>query len=194
MPALSAVLAQNPLAGIFYDDAPSHHVHSVLGQWIGSWAGDSLPHQVVAAELAFICPSVYTPKADAIFREAGLGIIYPFLDERTVSLALAALGHWESRPSKAALKRAMARHLPREMVYRHKSAFVDPRNRVHYDPQFLGYLREAVEPDGPIAPLLHRERVLEAARLLERGAVLPHQTMKCAWGITFVDRWYRTAV
>jgi hypothetical protein len=79
------------------------------------------------------------------------------------------------------------------MVYRPKSGFVDPSNRVFFDAQFIDYFRAAAEPTSPIASVLNRKPLLKTCDLLSRKNNLPDQTLNCIWAITFTDRWYRTA-
>ena len=193
MPLLSAILAQNPLADILYRGNLAGDVHRLLADWIGGWVGESLSHRVVTADLAMTCANTFAQKAKPILESAGHDVCYPFLETEVVSVALASIDHWRMDEPKAPLKRLLARHVPREMVYRPKIGFVDPRGRVFYDSQFIAHLRAAADPTGPIASLLHKRPLMKACDLLARGAHLPTQTLNCLWAITFTDRWYRTA-
>jgi asparagine synthase (glutamine-hydrolysing) len=193
MPLLSAIVAQNPLADILYDDSLASDVHRLLENWISGWAGESLAHRAIAADMALICANIFAQKAKPIFDTAGFMVKYPFLQTEVMNVALASIGNWRMDEPKDILKRCLARHVPREMVYRPKSGFVDPRSQVFYNTQFIAYLRAAVDSTGPIGSMLRKRPLMRACDLLARKAYLQTQTLNCLWAITFIDRWYRTA-
>jgi len=193
MPLLSAVLAQNPLAGCLYRNLPTKDVHSLLADWVGGWVGESIPHRIVASDLALTCANTFAQKAQPILELAGHRVHYPFLQTEAVSVALASINHWQMDEPKAPLKRSLARHVPRDMVYRPKSGFTDPRGQVFFDATFIAYLRAAADSTSPIATFLNQKPLIRVCDLLSRRANLPTQTLNCIWSITFMDRWYRTA-
>jgi asparagine synthetase B (glutamine-hydrolysing) len=190
MPFLSAVLAQNALAGITYDDAHAREVHSMLGEWVGGWAGTTPACQVTAGDLAMTCANTFAQKARPVFDVAGLDVQYPFLADDAVAMGLAS-NSWNLDQPKAPLKRALARHVPREMVYRPKAGFVDVSGAVFHCRQFIEYLVDAAE-HGPISEALRRKPIMQAAALLARGKRLPAQTLNLLWSIVFLDRWLKT--
>ena len=194
MPLLSAVLAQNPLSGILYDNALAIDVYKSLNDWISGWMVGSLTQRVIAADLAMTCANIFAQKADPIFQQAGLNVFYPYLQKEVLCVALASIGHWRMDEPKAPLKQCLARFVPKDMVYRPKSGFVDPHGSVFYNHQFISFLREAVETNAPIVSMLHKKPLLKALDLLARKAPLPDQLLNCLWSITFLDRWYRTAL
>jgi asparagine synthase (glutamine-hydrolysing) len=193
MPMLPAVLCQNPLAGFLYRDAGADRVHRLLEDWIGGWGGDSPLQRIVTADLALTCANRFAQKGQPILEAAGHTVRYPFLRDDMVAAALSILPEGRMREPKAILKHSLARRVPRDMVYRPKSGFADPRRRVLYEPVFLEYLRAAGDSGGPIAPLLEKRVLLEACDLLSRGRMLPAYTRNALWAIVFLDRWYRTA-
>jgi len=193
MPLLSALLAINPLAGLLYRDETGHSVHSLLERWIGGWAGASFARQAVAGDLALICANTFAQKPKPILESAGHSVVYPFLDVEMVATALAAAERWQMHEPKAPLKRALARHVPGNMVYRPKSGFDGPGNDVFHAPEYIECLNAAAEPSGPIAHVIDKKRLNMACQLLSRGKSLPGQTLGLLWTIAFADRWYRTA-
>jgi len=193
MPQLSAVLAQNPLAGIFYRKSSGNLVDSLFSDWIGGWGVDSLPQRNDAGDLALTCSNIFAQKAQPIFESFGHQVAYPFLDTEMVSLAMASIPHWQMDEPKSPLKRCLARFVPREMVYRPKSRFV-PRATVFLDAEFIARLRAANDDTSPIAFILNRKPLLKACDMLARSGRLPDQTLNCLWAITFADRWYRSAL
>lgn len=193
MPLLSAILAQNPLAGTFYKNANRHSVDELLESWIGGWAGGTSATRVVAADLALVCANTYAQKAQPIFELGGHKLLYPFLEVEAVSTALSSIPDWQMVEPKAPLKNSLARHIPHNMVYRPKSGFVDPRGRVFFDKEFIEHLRATCESTGPIAYMLEKKPILKSCELLARNKALPVQTLNLIWAIVFTDRWYRTA-
>jgi asparagine synthetase B (glutamine-hydrolysing) len=193
MPPLSAALAQNPLAGTLYLDVLRGPVDNLLSEWVTGWSGVSLQHRIVAGDLALTCSNMFAQKGKPILERAGHEVGYPFLETGVVSLAMEAIPHWPMEEAKAPLKRCLVRYVPRDMVYREKSGFVDRSGTVFFTGEFIGHLRAAADDTSPIAFALNRKNVLKACDLLGRRKLLPPQTLSCLWTITFIDRWYRSA-
>lgn len=194
MPFLASVIAQNPLAGILYNDLSRNYVDGLLENWVGGWVGEILSRQIVAADLALCCANNFAQKAQPILEQAGHKIAYPFLRTEMVSTAIISISQWKMSEPKAPLKRSLARYVPREMVYRPKSGFMDPQTQVFFEPKFIEYLRVAAEPTSPIAFILDKKHLIDACDLLSSKRKLPYQTLMCLWAIVFTDRWYRTAL
>lgn len=192
-PILSAAMAQNPLDGCFYRTLPDNDVHNLLADWVGGWGAGSLPQRLVASQLALKCSGISAQKVQPILELAGHQVHYPFFQTEVFSAALGSVLHWQMDEPKAPLKRSLARHVPREMVYRPKSGFIDPQGSVYFDPDFIAYLRAAVDSTGPIASMLNPKPLIKTCDLLLRGGNLPAPALSCVWAIAFLDRWYRTA-
>ena len=192
MPVLSAVLSQNPLAGILYDDTAADEVHARLDHWVAGWAGTSVRDRTIAADLALVCANIFAQKARPLFERAGHRVVYPFLQESVLATAMASTAAWQLETPKAPLKRSLARHVGPEMVYRPKSGFVDPRGKVFHDPEFVAHLRAAGEASSPLHGFVHAAPVRRLCDRLHRRRPLPAQTLNAAWALVFTDRWYRT--
>ena len=108
-------------------------------------------------------------------------------------MALCSSSHWQMEEPKAPLKQSLSRSIPRNMVYRPKSGFVDPKGEVFFSAEFIEYLRSAAGPTSPIAHMLERKPLLKACDLLAQKKELPPQTLNFLWAVVFTDRWYRTA-
>ena len=107
-------------------------------------------------------------------------------------MALHSTSHWQMEEPKAPLKLSLSRNVPRNMVYRPKSGFVDPKGEVFFSTEFIDYLRSAAGPTSPIAHMLERKPLLKACDLLAQKKELPPQTLNFLWAVVFTDRWYRT--
>lgn len=193
MPALSALLAQNPLAGSWYSAVPAADLHRRLAAWVEPIAGGSPSRRLVVADLALVCANVFAQKALPLLARAGCTVCYPFMSRPMTALAIEAIDAWPTNEAKAPLKYSLARSLPRAMVFRPKSGFADPAGEMFFSERFLRHLRSAAEDSSPLAGFIRTQRIQECCDLLRRRQRLPAQTLNTAWAITFTDRWYRTA-
>ncbi|MBN1186667.1 MAG: asparagine synthase [Bacteroidales bacterium] len=192
MPMISAIFAQNPLTGLFYNNIHKEHIDSLLFNWISPWAGESLINRYIGYDLALLCASICAQKALPILEAAGHKVLFPFLDIKTVRMVLSTFAKWKMDETKAPLKKSLARHIPQNMIYRPKSGFTDPKATVFYQSEFIDYLRSAIEPTSQIGHLLIKKPLLKACYLLTQRKKLPYQTLNLLWAIVFTDRWYRT--
>ncbi len=194
LPPFSAVLARAALSGMLYTQPEMYDFDRAYRHWVSGWSGDDLVANCVAGDLALVCANIFAQKDLPILEAAGHTVRLPFLEEKMLSLALLISSAGSQTEKKAAVKAALARHLPPEWVYRPKSGFSDPRGQVFHQPRFLEYLAAAAEPSGPLAPILNRANIQRLIGHLARGKNLPFQTSLCLWSIVFTDRWYRTVI
>ena len=111
LPDVAGIVAQNPLAGLLYDDRGVAEVSSMLVDWIDAWAGDSFERQAVGADMALTCANVFVAKSKPIFTEAGLNVLYPFLAPDILALVLHLAGASEAT-AKSHLKHSLAAKFP----------------------------------------------------------------------------------
>lgn len=109
-----------------------------------------------------------------------------------VDFALAVASSQNSPEKKAMLKALLARQVPREMVYRPKSGFVDTSAQMFYDAMFLEMLWAATEEKSVLSGIVFKDPLRRVCDRLRRHERLPDQLLNCIWAITFTDRWYRT--
>lgn len=192
MPVLSAILAQNPLAGILYASDGREKVDALLDEWVSGLVGDTLLRKVIAADLALTCANTFAQKAYPVFRKDGLRVAYPFMEHEMVDFALAVAPSQGGNEKKALLKALLAQEIPNEMVYRPKSGFVDPSGQVFYDAKFLEMLWAATEEKSVLSGLLFKDPLRRVCDRLRHHDRLPDQLLNCIWAIVFTDRWYRT--
>jgi hypothetical protein len=195
MPPLSAVLARSTVAGILCSELSKDSLDRLVEAWVAGWAGESPTRRIIAAILALRHANVFAQKHRSILESAGHKLLSPLLDTQIVAAALYSIPSWSMDEPKGPMKRSLARHVPRAMVYRPKSGFVDPKaDELFATSEFVDYLRSAAEPSGPISSLLERRPLLKSCDLLARKERLPRQTLNVLWAIVFMDRWYRTAL
>jgi asparagine synthase (glutamine-hydrolysing) len=195
MPFLSSVLARSAVAATFCREISIDALDRLVQEWVGGWAGESPKSQILAALFALRHANQFAQKHRSILESAGHRMLSPFLDNSVLERALFTIPDWQMDEPKAPLKQSLAQHVPRDMVYRPKSPFVDPREDDLFTcSEFVDYLRACAEPSGPISGLLERRPLLKACDLLARGETLPRHTHNVLWAIVFMDRWYRTAL
>jgi len=192
MPLLSAILAQNPLAGILYAKDGRKKVDGLLDEWAAGLVGDSPLRKVIVANLMLTSANIFAQKAHPIYKKAGLQVVYPFMEHEMVDFSLTIAPTQDSPEKKALLKALLAQQVPREMVYRPKSGFVDTGAQVFYDAEFQEMLWAATEEKSVLSGILFKEPLRKIIERLRRRDRLPHQLLNCIWAITFTDRWYRT--
>lgn len=186
-----ALVAQNALAGTFYQLPDEPDLDGLLVDWLEGWAGPDPARGMVAADLALLCSGVTSRKADAILRASGHEMLYPFLDTAMVSLAFRLLPLLRGQEPKAPIREALARQVPRTML-RPKLGFIHPRRPVFHEPAFLDYLEQSTGDESVMAGLVEPAPLRRALDLLRAGRMLPPQTLNLLWAVTFTDRWYRT--
>ncbi len=184
----AAALAQNALAGIAYDESPQAQVLAMLADYLKPWSHEpALAY--IAGDLALVCAGTYAQRAGPLYRRFGVRVVYPFLTDRSVALAF-AIGRGGA--AKELLKEALAKHVPRELVYRSKVGFTPPQEAVFHHPVFLEHL--GATTSGRLSAILDHRVIAEATNALHKGGRVPTQTANFLWAATFLDRWLRTAV
>jgi asparagine synthetase B (glutamine-hydrolysing) len=190
----AAVTAQNGIVDDFVTvPEVGRQLQALLDRWIVIEDDFTMAQKAVVADLALTCANVFAQKCRAILTRAGHRVVFPFLDDEVVSLALAAIRTWRVGEPKSPLKQSLAKYVPREMVFRPKSAFADPQPRLFRTPAFIEMLCQSASDSAPLCDLVVKQRIREACDLLGKDKCVPSQTLNLLWAIVFTDRWYRTA-
>jgi asparagine synthetase B (glutamine-hydrolysing) len=193
MPMLPAAVAQNALLDIAYLAADEAR-RSVLAA-VAHWLEHALPcaddpARLAGLDLALVCANVFAQKNKPVFDASAHRIVYPFLDQRMVGLALRRAERWPaSHDSKRVLKAALAEQVPPELVYRRKSAFVSRLRDKFAAPRFLSAFDRLFDRAAPLAPHMHNVWLHRVRRDIKRGRALPAQTYSCVWAATFTNLW-----
>jgi hypothetical protein len=87
------------------------------------------------------------------------------------------------------LKEALARHVPRDLVFRPKSGFVLPLREAFRQPRFIAAFDRLRQREGPLAGLLDHAWVDAAREALVHGGQLPAQTYSFIWAAVFTNLW-----
>jgi hypothetical protein len=188
---LSAI-SQNALAGIAYQvpEEVSREVQSMAISWLHSISPSDTRLQLAALDLSLTCSGIFAQKSTSLFVAAGRNIVYPFLNEQLVRLALSS-GNWQEADQEAKwlLKAALARHIPSEMVYRAKSGFIAPMSEKFKSNAFLGAFDKLLAGKSLLSPFLKMNFLKHVRGRLGAKSNLPPQTANLVWAIVFVSEW-----
>jgi asparagine synthase (glutamine-hydrolysing) len=195
MPLITAAVAQNPLHGIAYhfDDAVAARVLELMQDVVRRpMPGAPLPHAFSLIDLLITCAGIFAQKDKSIFDDSPHSVAYPYLQPSLVRFALQHGHLWTNQPErKIVLKTLLARHIPRELIYRPKSGFVAPLAQLFAEEGVLRLMDAVTADPGVLAGHLDlrvwsRLRAAAAAR-----HPLPPQTYTFLWGTLFVSSWMR---
>lgn len=189
-------IALNPLDGIAYhvDRSAVRDVQRALDEWMDTTLVDDDEVRVAGLDLALICADIYAQKGKRIYDASARDLRFPFLDPAMTTLALGEARHWAGREEpKWVLKHLLARHVPREMVYRAKSGFVAPYDEQFAHPEVVAALRGAGR-SGPLAGVVSTKFCQRLADDLAARRPVNHQTHNFAWAVVTVELWWRHAL
>ncbi len=197
MPLLPASMAQNPLLDIAY--SASRESREAVISAIGDWLEHSLPcaderARLAGLDLALVCSNIFAQKNKPLFDASPHRVVYPFLDQRMVGMALRRAVRWPgSLEAKRVLKAALAEQVPAELVYRRKSGFVAPLREKFRSSRFLAAFDRLLEPKPALASMLNGPWLRRARRDLAAGRALPAQTHNFIWAAAFTNLWIEQA-
>lgn len=189
-------IALNPLEGIAYrvDRSAVRDVHAALDAWMDTTLPDDDEVRVAGLDLALICADIYAQKGKRIYDASARDLRFPFLDPAMTTLALGEARYWSGREEpKWVLKHLLARHVPREMVYRAKSGFVAPYAEQFGHPEVVAALRGAGRT-GPLAGIVSTKFCQRLADDLAAKRPVNHQTHNFAWAVVTIEVWWRHAL
>jgi asparagine synthetase B (glutamine-hydrolysing) len=192
LPFPFSAISQNALAGIAYHvpENISREVGSMGISWLHSISPEDPHIQLAALDLSLVCSGIFAQKSKSLFTASDLAIIYPFLSQEMVRIALLS-GNWQGSDQEAKwlLKAALARHIPSEMVYRAKSGFVAPMSEKFKSDSFLVAFDKLLAGRSQLSPFLEKKFLQNIRGRLAEKNVLPPQTANLVWAIVFVSEW-----
>jgi asparagine synthetase B (glutamine-hydrolysing) len=195
MPSVHASIAQNPLYEIAYHvpDFLRSETQELLAEWLEAcvpWTRDLSPQRFSTLDLVLVCCGIFAQKDKAIFDASPIEVRYPFLEPNIVRLALERAVYWPgAEQPKSPLKNLLAQHVPREMVFRPKSAFNPPIKELLQSAAFLKAVDHMLESTGSISSILDRDCISSLHRCLEQGQDLPVETYNLIWTAVFASLW-----
>lgn len=188
---LSAI-AQNAFSDIAYfaSKPVQNEVRSHSRNWLSGLQVEGHRAKLAVMDLALVCSSIFAQKSRPLFNQSQLRITYPFLSKMVVNLALRSC-EWPSasKEPKHLLKTALARHVPREMVYRPKSGFVGPIEKTFKQPAFLSCIDELCSSNSALSGFIKEHFFANLRQVVSKGLPLPAPLSNLLWAGVFTNRW-----
>lgn len=193
LPMFLAGIARNPLANIAYRVPPDirREVIELTNAWVNSIVlSRSIEAQLPAADLAINCSRVLAQKTKSVFDAYDRKVVYPFLDSRMVGLALQRARYWPGGDEpKRVLKAILASHVPSDMVYRPKSAFIGPYRTMFSRPEFLRAFDRVLECKTALTEFVDLPVLKKLRDRVQSQIALPDQTYWFIWTAIFAHCW-----
>ncbi len=194
-PLLAAVVAQNSLHGECFRASSQARtaVDDALMQLVASLTPSaSIADKATTLDVVLVCGGIFAAKDFDPLRHRGVDVLYPFLHPDVLRLSLAL--PWSTRCAdgqpKALLKRALARHVPAELVFRRKSGF---RPRVHSafsGADMRAFVQEcALRPESPLREFLNWGPVEHLFSRAFRAEPVHTKAYNLLWVLAFLGGW-----
>jgi asparagine synthetase B (glutamine-hydrolysing) len=192
---IAAVLSANALDGVAYCIPPDvrEELGGVLGDPLRHWGKHlSLGERLALLDLIYVCAGRFAAKSFDPLRRAGMDPVYPFLEPALLRVSFRL--PWEEKTrgdeGKVLLKRLLAREIPRELVYRRKSAFDAPLSSVLARPDVQAYFHDVVLSDwNPVLDFLEVGVVRHLIELCRESKPLELSARRFLWTILFLSVW-----
>ncbi|MDX1525904.1 MAG: asparagine synthase C-terminal domain-containing protein [Pseudidiomarina maritima] len=189
----SAMLAQNALDGVAYSDKDIKLLEEMLTRWIDTSSFSDGYKRYIWSDIELICEGIFAQKTKSVFTNNGHSVVYPFLSRQIKNFAFYVSPFTLKECPKSLMKYSLERILPKHLIYREKSGFVESVPSVFYEKCFLLYLKECLV-EGPVSTLLEKRYLKDCIKKLENGKVLSPQVYNFLWASVFTNRWYLSAV
>lgn len=193
LPMYLAGIARNPLANIAYHVRPDirREVLELTNAWVNSTViSRNIEAQLPATDLALNCSRVLAQKTKSVFNAYERKVVYPFLDSRMVGLALQRARYWPGRDEpKKVLKAILASHVPSDMAYRPKSAFIGPYRTIFSRPEFLRVFDRLLAHKTALTEFVDLSVLKKLRDRVQSQTPLPDQTYWFIWTVIFAHCW-----
>jgi len=194
-PLFAAVIAQNSLHGECFfaeqdvRDEVSDAVTLMVRQLTQS---TSIADRATTLDVVFVCSGIFAAKDFDPLRLRGVDVLYPFLHPDVLAPTLGV--PWGIRCAggqpKALLKRALARHVPPELVFRKKSGFDPPQHQAFTEGEMNEFVRHrALRRESLLAEFLNWDRVQWLFSRAFEGRPLHRTAYNLLWTLSFAGSW-----
>lgn len=190
-PAAAAIAQSSAKGSLVHPDADVSSANSFIGDWLG----EILPRQqdgvlLGALDMSLVCSDRYAQKNKAIFDSAGEKVVYPFLHDKIVELALTTVSSWpDAEFPKQTLKEILSRCLPDSQVQRPKSGFAPPIRQYLARTSFVAAYDRLLDSDNGLTKQLNMPRFKALRAYLVQSAPLPVTTVSVLWTAIIVNEW-----
>jgi asparagine synthase (glutamine-hydrolysing) len=194
-PLLAAVISQNSLHGECFGARTETRtaVHDALMHMVTSLApSTSLADKATALDVALVCGGIFAAKDFDPLRHRGVDAVYPFLHPDVLGPSLAL--PWSTRCNdgqpKAMLKRALARHVPADLVFRKKSGFRPRSHSAFSELDMRDFVHDCVlRRDSPLREFLNWKPVEHLYSRAFRAEPIHAKAYSLLWVLAFVGGW-----
>lgn len=195
MPGPLASIAQNPMLGVLYrfDRAVVDEALAEFEAWLRRvLPGMDEAGRMCAADVMVTCCGMFAQKDRSLYQAVGRQVVFPFLEPPVFDLAMGeARRVFSLMASKSALKQALARSVPSDLVYRTKSGFAASMQQKFMHPMLVAAMQEVVSGAGVVGPHVIAKRLGVVARDLRQGRRTHAQMHNLTWTMVFAHLWYR---
>ena len=203
LPFPLSAIAQNPLWEVGFTVPPEVQRQAVYELHNnGCWREERhSTAQLIYADVSCVCGRVFSQKTRSLFgswptpsASISSKLVYPFLSDRMVHLGIETgrIVPESSRETKVVLKRALARHVPKELVYRRKSAFTGNVEEILRASVVKEALRAVVDNSSPLSGFIKTAFVQNVLDQLDH-IIFPDQTNSFLWLLAFCNQWLKQA-
>lgn len=193
-PFPAAAIAQSSSRGVLIDmPACSPTPVEYITEWLqGTLPDNSAESCLSGLDLALVCSDRFAQKNKCFFDSCSRKIVYPFLENRIVKLALSQA----AEPSNAAipkyaLKKLLARSVPDSFVSRPKTGFAPPIQEYLARPAFQEAIDRLLSGKLVVFKSINYDRIRKSKNILARAERLPATTLSIVWTAIFVNEWLR---
>ena len=191
-----AVVAENALAGIAYvipAEIRAELHEAVTSSFDILTRGVDPKERLSHLDLGWVCAGRMAPKSFEPLRRYGIQTVYPFL--QLPMLRVGSSIPWSLKcpagDSKGILKKLLARHVPREWVYRRKSGFAPPHRELLGSKSLQEFVREIVlSRTNPLMDFFQREKVTQITERARKHEGLCPGAYEFLWTLSFASGWF----
>jgi hypothetical protein len=195
VPLPAGALVQNSLDGIAYGVPRDvgRELAAAIARPVEAFPGGPLSRDAFAVTaLVQQGAGRWAAKTLGPASHSGVPAVIPFLaGEVCVAKLLTMDGPWTGGASKPLFRMELERHLPRELVYRGKHAFMAPMRQVMAVARVRDAVAAAVEPGRPLAAYVRPTIVHRLLADAQAGRPLGSKQAGFMWTLAFTDRWLR---
>lgn len=146
--------------------------------------------QMVLMDLVHVCAGRYAAKSSEPLHQAGIPVIYPYLESEIIRLSLGMDAHIK-KGKKELLKRLLNESVPTEMIFRPKESFLPPLTDLFLQSELQAALNDCVlARNNPLRVFFERKVVQRMIQRTAKGDPLSLAAYNLLWSLTFASLWW----
>jgi len=189
------VIAQNRLGGIAFlaDKKTLEDVICAQKNYLQAvFKGFEDRGQISWVDLIHICVGIFAAKDYDPIRSRGMIPYFPFLSEGCITSGHKLMvSPCESKENKGILKSLLLRDVPSEMIYRPKSGFSPPIEKIFRDNTVNEYINDIVfEANNPLNDFVYPHVMHNLFNAIINGKHLYNKHLNLLWSYIFTSIWF----